>query len=283
VSSSRALLVAFVIALGVQGCARRAPAPAGVASAEPGRVAAGGTDAGAPLAPALEAPAALPLRVERIRVPGDLPAVVVNDRGGEPPRIVFLPGICSNVLGYVQAFQGAAHAHGGVVGLDGDAPCGDAKDYRSFSWDAGKLHGRIEAALAAAGRTEIPREGIVLVGYSQGAALGEQLVARHPGRYARVVLIGAPTEPSAASFARARAVATMSCQRDVPAKMKEATVRIARTKVPSAYFEMPGCTHGMMSDGERVFEETFSWLEGNARPVAADAKATSITGALEGT
>ncbi len=269
-------LVVLVLALAT-GCARREPAARDSASAEPSRAAPAGVDAGPPEAPAP------PLRVERVRVPGDLPAVVVNGKTGAPPRIVFLPGICSNVLGYVQAFQGAAHAHGGVVGIDGDVPCGDAKDYRSFSWDQAKLHARIEAALAAAGHTDIPREGIVLVGYSQGAALGEQLAARHPRRYSRVVLIGAPTEPSAVSFARTCAVATMSCQRDVPGKMREASARIARAKVPSSYFEMPGCTHGMMSDGERVFEDTFSWLEASARPVAEDATTTSITGVLEGT
>lgn len=276
VMSSRVGLVLVLVL--TTGCARREPAPRESVSAEPARTGAlAGVDAGGVPAPSV------PLRVERVRVPGDLPAVVVNDRTGAPPRIVFLPGMCSNVLGYVQAFQGAAHAHGGVVGIDGDVPCGDAKDYRSFSWDATKLHARIEAALAAAGRTEIPREGIVLVGYSQGAALGEQLAARHPGRYSRVVLIGAPKEPAAANFLRTRAVATMSCQRDVPGKMKEASARIAKAKVPSSYFEMPGCTHGMMSDGERVFEDTFSWLEGSARSVAEDAKPTSITGALEGT
>lgn len=208
-----------------------------------------------------------PLRVDQVPVPGDRPAVVVNAATGEPPTMVFLPGICSNVLGYVQAIQGTAHAHGGIVGLDGDAPCGDSKDFHSFSWDAGKLHARIDAALAAAGRTTMPRGGLVLVGYSQGAALGERLVAKYPERYARVVLIGAPTEPSAASFTKARAVATMSCQRDVPWKMKAASQRIAAVHVPSAYFEMPDCRHGMMGDGERVFQETFEWLDANAKPV----------------
>ncbi len=221
-----------------------------------------------------------PLRLERVRVPGDLPVVVVNGTTAEPPAMVFLPGICSNVLGYVQAIEGAAHAHGGIVGLDGDAPCGDSKVFRSFSWDANKLHARIEAALAAAGRHVVPREGLVLVGYSQGAALGEQLAARWPARYSRVVLIGAPSDPSAASFARVRAVATMSCQRDVPWKMKEATQRLVKAKVPSAYFEMPGCTHGMMADGERVFEETFGWLEANAK--AATGTEMAITGVMDG-
>ena len=217
-----------------------------------------------------------------MRVPGDLPAVVVNGETASPPRIVFLPGICSNVLGYVQSIQATAHAHGGLVGLDGDQPCGDGKVFRSFAWDATRLHARIEAALAAAGHADVPREGLVLVGYSQGAALGEQLAARWPERYSRVVLIGAPTEPSAASFARSRAVATMSCQRDVPWKMKEASARIARARVPSSYFEMPGCTHGMMGDAERVFEETFGWLDASAKPVPDSASPAPITGALEG-
>ena len=219
-----------------------------------------------------------PARVERIRVPGDVVASVVRSSGGAAPTTVFLPGLCSNANAYLQAFPEAARRQGGVVAVEGDQPCGNLEGFWSFSWDATKLHARIEAATAAAGLTVVPREGLTLVGYSQGAALGEQLVQRWPGRYARVVLIGAPTDPSAARFAEARAIVTMSCSRDVPWKMKEATSRFVKAGIPSTYLEMPDCTHGNITDGDRTFDAAFDWLRANARPPKEDAKPQPLVG-----
>jgi pimeloyl-ACP methyl ester carboxylesterase len=104
------------------------------------------------------------------------------------------------------------------------------------------------------------------VGYSQGAALAEQLVQRWPSRYARVVLIGAPTDPSATRFASARGIVTMSCSRDVPSRMKEASKRFVRAGVPSVYLEMPDCTHGNITDGDRTFDAAFAFLRDSSRP-----------------
>ncbi len=211
-------------------------------------------------------------------MPGDLVASLVRASSGAAPTTVFLPGICSSSLGYLTAFPEAARRQGGVVAIDGDQPCGNLEGYRSFSWDAAKLHARIEAAAAAAGLTTVPREGLTLVGYSQGAALAEQLVQRFPDRYARVVLIAPPTAPAAARFVDARAVVTMSCSRDVPWKMKEATSRFVKAGIPSTYLEMPGCTHGGMTEAEATFDAAFDWLRANARPTKADATAQPIVG-----
>jgi pimeloyl-ACP methyl ester carboxylesterase len=164
-----------------------------------------------------------------------------------------------------------------VVAIEGDQPCGTA-GFRTFSWDAARQHARVEAALAAAGLSEITREGITLVGYSQGAALAEQMVQRWPGRYARIVLIGAPTDPSPRNLARARAVVTISCERDVPARMKQAATATSRAGVPATYFEMPGCTHGNVAEGERVFDATFDWLRTNQRGPDPQAMVVRIAG-----
>lgn len=221
-----------------------------------------------------------PARVERLLVPGDLIASVVRSSDGSPPLTVFMPGICSNANAYLRTFLEAARRHGGVVALEGDQPCGSAEGFRSFSWDATRQHARVEAALAAAGVVEIPREGITLVGYSQGAALAEQMVQRWPGRYTRIVLIGAPTDPAARSFLRARALVTMSCDRDVPARMKQAARATEKAGVPATYFEMPGCTHGNVADGERVFDATFDWIRANERTLDPLAAPVRIAGSL---
>ena len=100
----------------------------------------------------------------------------------------------------------------------------------------------------------------MLVGYSAGASIGELMVQRWPKRYARVVLIGAPSDPSPARLSHALGVVTMSCSRDVPGRMRDAARRIAAAGVPATYLEMPGCTHGNIADGEHVFETAFDWL-----------------------
>ena len=176
--------------------------------------------------------------------------------------------MCSNASYYLNDFREAAKKQGGVVGIEGDQPCGPGVDaaYRTYSWDAGRQHQRIEAALAAAGVKEIPAAGITLVGYSQGAAIAEQLAATYPGRYSRIVLIGAPKDPAPRDFAKTRGLVTMACDRDVTARMKGAATSASRAGIPATYFQMPNCTHGQVNDAEHIFGESFDWLSANERP-----------------
>jgi pimeloyl-ACP methyl ester carboxylesterase len=207
-----------------------------------------------------------PAVVERVAVDKDAPASIVRGRDGRAPRMVFLPGVCSNAYAYLLSFPEAARAHGGIVAIDGDQPCGAAgSGFRSFSWDPVKQDARVQAALAAVGLTgELP-EGLTLVGYSAGAGIGELMAQRWPKRYTRVVLIGAPSDPSPARLSQAQGVVTMSCSRDVPGRMRDAAKRITAAGVPATYLEMPGCTHGNIADGERMFETAFDWLTEHAR------------------
>jgi pimeloyl-ACP methyl ester carboxylesterase len=283
----RNVLNATLVAILASGCNAGESRHAIPAKPEPGRAAAADSpkgrvqevrvdanDAGTSSAVALPEPAPKPeARVERLLVPGDVPASIVRAADGVPPTTVFVPGVCSNGAAYLHTFPNAAQNQGGVVAIEGDQPCG-ADGYRTFSWDAARLHARVEAALAAAGVTEIGKEGVTLVGYSQGAALAEQMVQRWPERYGRLVLIGAPTDPSSRNLARARAVVTMSCDRDVPARMKQAATATARAGTPATYVEMRSCTHGNVTDGESVFATTFDWLRAHER--APDPRVASV-------
>lgn len=221
-----------------------------------------------------------PATVEHLLVPGDQMASVVRGPTSEPPLTVFMGGVCSNANAYLQSFPQAARRQGGVVGIEGDQPCGPGVDahFRTYSWDASRQHARIEAALAAAGLREIPKEGLTLVGYSQGAALAEQLAAKYPGRYARVVIIAAPTDPVPRDFVKTRAVVTMACSRDVTVRMKTAATATNKLGTPATYFQMPDCTHGQVADAENIFGQSFDWLAANERPVPADAAAVRIVG-----
>lgn len=209
-----------------------------------------------------------PAVVERLAVPRDLPAFIVRASPSKPPRVVFVPGVCSNAYAYMVGFPEAARHAGGVVAIDGDLPCVGAPGFRSFSWDIAKVRARIDAALAAAGHVDT-EDALTVVGYSQGAALLEQLVERAPSRYARLVLIAAPNDPIARRYAKSRGVVTMACSRDVTSRMKLAAKSIAALGVPSTYIEMPGCVHGELADGDTKFGEAFAWLD------AHDPRATS--------
>ncbi len=259
---ARALLALLVIPLGAcagESVARGAPGEARA----PRRIETTALASGLTTRPKQPTPA----EVEAVPVTGDSLAQVVRARDGRPPSIVFLPGVCSNAAAYLHTFREAAAAHGGVVAIDGDEPCPGAPGFHTFSWDTQKQHRRLEAALVAAGATSVPREGLTLVGYSQGATIGEKLVHAFPRRYTRAVLIAAPVDPSLVALRSARAVVTCACSLDVTLRMRGAATKLDAAGVPATYVEMPGCTHGNVADGEVTFGNAFTWLAGHARPL----------------
>lgn len=256
--SSSLIVSLAVVASGTTGCQERvarAEAKAEPVDAPP--AAALTVEATAPLPPVP------PAAIERLEVQGDSVASVVRPLRGGAPRLVFLGGVCSNAYAYLSTFPEAARAYGGAVAIEGDQPCGNLKDFHTYSWDAARQNTRIEAALGAAG-ADLATATVTVVGYSQGASIAEQLATRWPRRYVRVVLIGAPTDPAPKSFANTTALVTMSCARDVPARMRQAAVRTQAAGTPATYFEMPGCTHGNVADAEVVFGTAFEWLDVHA-------------------
>lgn len=204
-----------------------------------------------------------PLVATELAVPGDLPAFVVTGRGGACPRMVFLHGMCGHGLGYVQSFQGAAREHGGVLGLQGDVPCGGDDVFSKYSPDPEEQDRRVRSALAACGGEA---EDLVVIGYSQGAYIAERLAERWPERYARLVLLGAPTTPTAARLRDIRGAVMISGELDAKYRMKEGAGSLMAARIPAVYREMPGAHHGEMPDAERVMDEALDWLDANARP-----------------
>jgi len=213
-------------------------------------------------------PASAPAQVERVAVPTDSPAFFVRGASSldasadaSRTRVVFLPGRCSNAYAYLLGFPEAARAHGGIVAIDGNEPCGAASSgFHSFTWDRDLQLRRIDKALAAVGAPD-PPDGFTLVGYSAGASIAEMIHERWPQRFPRVVIIAPPVDPVTKRYKSARGVVTMSCALDVPWRMKDATKRLEAASVPSVYLEMPGCMHGNIADGERIFDEAFTFLD----------------------
>lgn len=201
-----------------------------------------------------------PVKVERSAVPRDVPASYVRARG-DTARIVFLPGLCSNAYAYLLAFPETARAHGGIIAIDGDQPCGAPDSgFRMFTWSAPLQRARIEAALGALA-LKAPPDGLTLVGYSAGASIAQMIHARWPAEFPRLVLIAPPEDVYVEKLTKARGVVSMSCRLDVPYRMKAATKELTAKSVPSIYLEMPGCTHGGVTEGERIFGEAFDWLD----------------------
>jgi predicted esterase len=212
-------------------------------------------------------PAAGEVVVETVEVPGDQPAFVLRGARGDA-RMVFLHGMCGHGLGYVQSFQLAAAERGTVVGLQGDVSCGGP--WRKWGGDVEKLHERIGAAFRAAGLEDRPDDEVLVMGYSQGATRAESLATKHPERYTRVVLMGAPTTPNASRLRSLRGAVMMAGERDRQDHMKAAARALLAENVPSTYIPIPGATHGSMGatpgDGERVMRRAFDWLWENAPP-----------------
>jgi pimeloyl-ACP methyl ester carboxylesterase len=195
----------------------------------------------------------------------------VRGSAGSELRTLFLPGLCSNAYAYLLAFPEAARAQGGVVAIEGDRPCGaEGSGFRSFTWNADLQRRRFEAALAAAA-VEAPADGFTLIGYSSGASIGELMHAEWPTLFPRLVLIAPPKDPAVARLRTAAGVVTMACSLDVTTRMKRATTALERAGVPSIYLEMPGCTHGNIADGERLFGEALGWLA--KRPLPPERRA----------
>ncbi|MRG96593.1 hypothetical protein [Polyangium spumosum] len=206
---------------------------------------------------------ALPVEVYDVNIPDDLSGFAVPGPDGANPKMLFLHGMCSAGVGDVQAFQFAASEHGGILAVRGDIPCDEAGTLRRHSFNLDKLDARVRAAFEASGGAAAD---LVLVGHSQGAFLGERLAEQWPARYSRLILIGAPTEPSAARLRHVRGAVMVSGELDVTARMQQAAAELQAAGIPSTYLEMPGARHGQMGDAERVFGEAFAWLEANALP-----------------
>ena len=115
----------------------------------------GAAESSAPRNSAASAPSATaptqPAKVERLDVPGQAAAWLVKSRNGAPPRILFLPGVCSNAGAYLYGFTETARAFGGALAIDGDRPCGAGGDFHSITSDPTHEQPRIDQALAAAG------------------------------------------------------------------------------------------------------------------------------------
>jgi predicted esterase len=254
-------LAAAVLVLGWAGCrgegARQAPAPTGQtvsAGVEPSRE---------PVAPASGVPERAEPTVETVDVPGDLATFAVR-REGEPAKVVFLHGYCSQALPYAESIKHSAYDQGGMLAIQADRVCDDGAT-RRWTNTREQLDARIVAAYRAAGYSSPPGD-LILMGYSEGAVLAEMLVHLNPRRYSRAILIGAPRKPQEFRFRHARATVMMAGEIDRQDHLIAGARELSASGIPSTFLELPGAKHGQMgADAERVMAEAFSFLATHGR------------------
>lgn len=195
-----------------------------------------------------------------VAVPGDKPIKLVLAKGGSKRVLVYLPPKCADPLLSFAPWAEALSDLGTVVELLGDRPCGGTPHFELG--DVASVQRRVDAALVVV-KERVPEiePEMVLVGYSQGAARAEELAERDAARFPRVLLIGAPTAPSATRLKHQKAVATMAGDKDRRDLMMTGTAQIEHAGVPSKFFLLPGAVHGEMgTDGPRVMREALGWL-----------------------
>ncbi len=207
----------------------------------------------------------VPVHIEDVPVPGDLPALIVRGARAHRLQMVFIPGMCVHPGGYVSAFQHTAASRGDLVAVQADVSCGGDGSMRRWSNDLVAMNRRIDAALAATG-VGAPRD-VVLIGYSQGAERIERLVAKWPEKYSRVVLMASPITPSVRAYSRAAAVVLMAGTHDMSrGTMRNTVVPMQRAKIAATFIEIPDAHHGSMgNDPETMMKSALDFVEHASR------------------
>jgi predicted esterase len=188
----------------------------------------------------------------------------------EPSRrvLVYLHGYCGDVNA-VGAFVPAARAHGTLLALLGDQPCGKDKPGR-FKWssDTYALDQRIQRAIRLVNRTQKlnldPRD-ITLFGYSQGAVRAESLARYYAQRYPRVILGGPPRRPKPEHFKHAQRIAIFGGELEDTSDMLGGADELAAVGFQARFFMLPGVDHGDFGGelaGNRALNEILTFVSG---------------------
>ncbi len=176
-----------------------------------------------------------------------------------PEKLVFLHGMCGHGLGYAQSFQFSAAKWGTLVAPQGDVRCG-AGPWAKWSADVVALDRRIEQAFTALGH-ELPLEGVLVMGYSQGATRAAALARRFPERYTRLILMGGPEQVTSRGLKHLLGVVTLAGSRDRQDLMRGTARQFQAAGVPATFLVIPNASHGAMgSVPEQTMGEALTWL-----------------------
>lgn len=203
-----------------------------------------------------------------VAVPGGAPLRVIQGEPGKRQAIVYLPGLCGDITA-IDSWAQAASRHGTLVAVPGDIRCHGSSRYR-WSRNLARIQQRIDRALETVGKSrngQLETKVLTLIGYSQGATRAQALAAKFPRRYPRVLLGGAPTQPSERKLAGAKAVAVVGGQREAKANMRAGVDALRDAGEPVRFLVLPGAGHGHFGpDADRVMGEALDFLFRTAPP-----------------
>jgi len=205
-------------------------------------------DAGAP--PAL--PARLPVTppsYEVLAAGSDRPIRILPAAAAAPSRrvLVYLHGHCGDINA-VGAFVPAATAHGALIALQGDQPCGKDKPGR-FKWsnDTHGLDQRIQRAIRLVNQRHdwhLDAADVTLFGYSQGAVRAEALSRYYAKRYPRVILGGPPRRLKVEHFKHAQTIAIFGGEKENTREMLGGADDLIAAGFQARFFLLSGVDHG---------------------------------------
>lgn len=211
------------------------------------------------------APATTPraIRVEALNETNP-PVFAVRGSNLGPDKLVFLHGMCGHGLGYAQSFQHASARKGTLIAPQADQVCGEGPGAK-WSQDVAALDARIVATFRALGFAE-PIDDICVLGMSQGATRAAALARAYPGRYTRLVSMGAPTAVEPQGLDHLRGAVLMVGERERKDLMRSSERALQRRGVPAKAMVIPDADHaGMGPTPEKTMTEALDWLWQHSR------------------
>jgi predicted esterase len=224
-------------------------------------------DAGSPDAEAPEAiaePARAPFEqgaTITVPVPGDKDVLVVHGAPGDRRALLYLHGKCGDVRAF-GSWADAASRHGTLAALVGDEACPGGHRW-SFTRDLARLDRRVTSAIRAASEARgepLDDRSVTLLGYSGGASRAASLASKYPERYPRLILVAAPSAPTAGSLSAARAIVLIAGGRDRQEHLRSGAEAMARAGRPATFMLLPGAAHGEYGpEASRVMGDALAW------------------------
>ena len=172
--------------------------------------------------------------------------LVVYGSAGQKRVLVYLHGRCDDPRDELATFADGVRGQGNIVAPVGTEKSGCLGGTTQWSGDLGRVEAQIRAAVAVAEQNVKGKwalEDQVLIGYSQGAARGEDLLPAHP-RFRRVIFLGAPVAPDVRHYGGVVAAAFLAGERDRRDLMITGEQALRRAGKPVKFFLLPGAEHG---------------------------------------
>lgn len=179
------------------------------------------------------------------------------------PLAVFLHGMCALPEWECPVFQGATSSSW-LLCPPGPAACeGGGAMWVGTGAALEKRVDKSVALLAASEPEKVDLGRRVLIGYSLGAPAALRIALAQPGRWQRLMLVNAGTEPSAAQLRKAgiTRVALVAGDQDATAsKLKKTQKRLAASGIDARYFSMGKVGHYFDASSAERLSEALGWI-----------------------